>query len=51
MPKILGVSSSPRKNSGTEHLVKIALEEAAKNGMETELVSLRNRKKSSRSAV
>ena len=44
MAKILGISSSPRKKSGTTHMVKLALEEAEKLGMETELVTLRNKK-------
>lgn len=44
MAKILGVCSSPRKKSGTEHLVKMALEETEKHGCETEYVSLRSRK-------
>lgn len=44
MTKILGLSSSPRKNSGTEYLIKLALEEARTFGVETEYISLRNRK-------
>lgn len=44
MPKILGLSSSPRKKSGTSHMVELALNEAKKLGLETEMIYLRTRK-------
>lgn len=44
MPKILGLSSSPRKKSGSSLMVELALEEAEKSGLETEMIYLRNRK-------
>ncbi len=44
MAKILGVCSSPRKKSATEYMIKIALGKAQSLGVDTEYISLRNRK-------
>ncbi len=38
--KIIGIVGSPRKGGNTETLTKIALEEAQKEGAETELITL-----------
>ena len=38
--KILGIVGSPRKGGNSEALTKIALEEIAKEGIETELITL-----------
>jgi len=43
-PKVLGISGSAVKNGNTEILVKEALKAAAKEGMETEFISLANMK-------
>ena len=42
--KILGIVGSPRKGGNTEILTKIALEEVAKEGIETELIPLSGKK-------
>jgi multimeric flavodoxin WrbA len=42
--KILGIVGSPRKGGNTEALTKIALEEIAKEGIETELIHLSGKK-------
>jgi len=42
--KILGIVGSPRKGGNTETLTKIALEEVAKEGIETELIPLSGKK-------
>jgi len=42
--KILGIVGSPRKGGNTEALTEIALEEIAKEGIETELIHLSRKK-------
>jgi multimeric flavodoxin WrbA len=42
--KILGIVGSPRIGGNTEAMTKIALEEASKDGIETELITLAGKK-------
>lgn len=44
MAKVLCVCGSPRKKSGTEYAVKTAQEAAEKRGVETDYITLRNKK-------
>ncbi|PJB60557.1 MAG: flavodoxin family protein, partial [Armatimonadetes bacterium CG_4_9_14_3_um_filter_66_14] len=41
--KVLAVCGSPRRNGNTEGLLRIALEEIEKQGIETELLLLAGR--------
>ena len=44
MAKIIGICGSPRKESGTEYVLKLALAEAARyNNIDTELITLANK--------
>jgi multimeric flavodoxin WrbA len=38
--KVIGISGSPRKNGNTEFLIRLALEEMGREGIETELIPL-----------
>lgn len=42
--KVVGIVGSPRQEGNTETLTRIALEEIAKEGLETELISLAEKK-------
>ena len=42
--KVLGIVGSPRRGGNSETLTKIALEEVAKEGIETELITLADKK-------
>jgi multimeric flavodoxin WrbA len=43
-PKVLGIAGSPVKNGNTEILIREALNAAKKENVETELISLANKK-------
>ena len=43
-PFILGIVGSPRRNGNTERMLKWALEEAEKHGVQTELIALYDKK-------
>jgi len=42
--KVVGIVGSPRKNSNTETIVKLALSTLAEEGLETELITLANKR-------
>ena len=42
--KVVGIVGSPRSNGNTEHLVRNKLDEITKQGIETELVTLHDKK-------
>ena len=43
MLKIIGIVGSPRKDGNTEFMVKTALDEINKHGIETELITLHDK--------